>query len=138
LSDKIRTAFYEAEKHRPYIQDADVIRSITPAGGDWRCVASKGAITRSIVWNDREVALVNPRGDLDDVVEGQIAMAIRALPLMDAALRAIIVMSSDPADFSSLIRKTAESVIAYVEMPAPEIVEHDDEPEDISEVELPF
>ena len=123
---EIRSAFYEAERRRPYKMNAEVIKAVIPPGGDWTCVAPEGAICRSVLWGLQEVAYVNPRGDIDDRVEGQIAMAIRALPAMDAALRSIIVLAGNPAN-SALIAQIAESVIAFVEMPAPRIEEPDDD-----------
>lgn len=69
---------------------------------------------------------MNPRGDFADSTEGQIAMAIRATPAMDKALRAIWILSKDPAN-CELIGQMARAAIAYVEQPAPKITEPDDE-----------
>ena len=124
--NEIRTAFYEAEKRRPYKMTAEVIKAIIPPGGDWTCVAPKGAICRSVVWGLQEVACINPRGDIDDRAEGQIAMAIRALPAMDTALRSIIVLAGNPAN-APLIAQIAESVIVFVEMPEPRVEEPEDD-----------
>jgi hypothetical protein len=122
----IRRAFYDAERRRPYAASDEVVASITPGGGDWQCVARDGCITRSIFWNGREVALVNPAGDLDDSTEGQIAMAMRALPTMDAAIRAIIVLAESDANLT-LIRDLAVSVVEFVERPAPRIREPEED-----------
>jgi hypothetical protein len=103
------------------IQDA-----LVPPGGDWRCVAPEGAITRSIVWQGMEVALVNPRGDMLDRLEGEIAMGLTATPIMDRALRVILVLANDPAN-ADLIGKIACAAIHYVERPAPDIQEPGDE-----------
>ena len=118
----VRRAYVDAQRRRPYAASDDVVAAITPGGGDWQCVATDGCITRSIFWNGREVALMNPRGDLDDGTEGQIAMAARALPTMDAALRAIIVLAESDGNLT-LIRDLAVSVIEFVERPAPRIKE---------------
>ena len=106
---------------RPAANSA-VQSAIIPGGGDWQCVAPEGAITRSIVWRGTEVATVNPRGDLDDRVEGQIAMGIRATPVMDKALRTIFVLAKDPENLD-LIGEIARAAIDYVEKPAPRLVE---------------
>jgi hypothetical protein len=134
MMHQIRSAFYEAEKARPYKMNPEIIKATTPPGGDWTCVAPEGAICRSVVWGRQEVAYVNPSGDIGDVVEGQIAMAMRALPTMDAALRAIIVLAGNPAN-APLIAELAESVIAFVELPAPAIKqpEEEEEPDESSE-----
>jgi len=122
----VREAFYAAQSHRPYKLNPDLVKAATPPGGDWHAVALPGAICRSVIWGKIEVAHMNPRGDLDDATEADITMAARALPVMDAALRAIIVLSEKPEN-GALIRELAASVIAYVEMPAPRISEPDDE-----------
>lgn len=122
----INRAFYDAQDRRPYLLDDEIIKMITPGGGAWQCVAEDGAPTRTIMWAGREVALVNPAGDIDDMTEGQIAMAIRALPVMDAALRSIMVLAEDPAN-APAIAELAKAVMAHVEMPAPPIVERDED-----------
>ena len=122
----IRTAFYDADNRRPYKMNADAIKEVTPPGGDWKCVAFDGSIRRSVTWGRIVVANLNPNGGIDSTTEGQIAMAIRALPLMDAALRSIIVLAGNPANLP-IIAELAESVIAYVEMPAPRIKESDED-----------
>jgi len=106
----------------------EIQKAIIPAGGDWRCIAEEGAVTRSIIWRGTEVALINPRGDLDDLTEGEIAMGIRATPVMDKALRAIFVLAQKPENMD-LIGRIARAAIDYVEQPAPRIVEPE-EPED--------
>lgn len=105
--------------------DADVQSALIPGGGDWQCVVHDGAISRTIVWRSQEVALVNPRGDLSDNTEGNIAMAIRALPAMDKALRVIAVLAKD-ADNLDLIARIASSAMDYVEQPAPPVPEPED------------
>lgn len=126
---KIKTAYSaEARLSKPYKVDPELLAVLTPSGGDWSCVAAPGAITRSVIWQDNEVALVNPRGDLGDDIEGQIAMAIRALPLCDKALRSILVLSQEP-NCAALIRDIAECAIGYIEMPAPPISEPEDDDE---------
>src|ERR1700679_1726807 len=113
----IKEAFWAAQDRRPYKQDAEIVEAMVPDGGNWECVAGEGSITRSIKWGHTEVALMNPRGDLGDIVEGQIAMAFRALPVMDQALRSILLLAEN-ADNLPMIREMAESCIAYIEMPA--------------------
>jgi hypothetical protein len=110
----------------------DIQAALIPSGGDWQCVAADGAITRSIVWGRVEVALINPRGDMSDSTEGQIAMGMRATPIMDKALRVISVLADDPAN-SNLIGRIARAAIATVETAAPPIREP--EPEETDEDE---
>ena len=130
----IRDAWYENQKRRPDPSDPEVLRAITPPGGEWTAEADVGAITRSVRWGLTEVCLVNPNGSLGDTIEGDITMGLRATPVMDTALRAIMSLSGDPANMA-LIRKIAMTAIAYVEMPAPHIhLPHDeDEPEEQDE-----
>lgn len=107
----------------------EITDAIVPAGGEWACEAPEGCTTRSIMWGRTEVALVNPRGDLGDYVEGQIAMGLRATPAMDKALRAIFVLAGD-ADNLDLIKDIARAAIAYVEQPAPSIPGPEDDLDD--------
>jgi hypothetical protein len=81
-------------------------------------------VTRSIEWRGREVALVNPYGDIDDGTEGQITMALRSLPLLDYAMRTILVLAEDSNNIA-LIREIAETAVAVIEEPAPAIPEPD-------------
>lgn len=118
---------------RPFA-NTTIQKALIPAGGDWQCVAPEGAITRTVMWGQTEVALVNPRGDLHDSTEGQIAMALRATPLMDKALRVISMLAKDPAN-STLIERIARAAVDYVEQPAPRIVEPDDDDQDIDDEE---
>lgn len=106
--------------------DQEIQAALIPAGGDWECVAPGGAVTRSIVWRGREVALINPRGDLDDITEGRIAMGMRATPVMDKALRTICVLSSQPGT-ASLIRSIAQAAIDTVMREAPAVREPEDD-----------
>lgn len=121
---------WRKEKTGRRTPDETIQSALIPGGGDWQCIVNDGAITRTVVWRSQEVALVNPRGDLLDHVEGQIAMAIRALPAMDKALRVIAVLAKDP-DNLDLIARVASSAIDYVEQPAPRVPE----PEDADEAE---
>lgn len=117
--------------------DMDIQSALAPPGGDWQCIAATGAITRSIIWRRQEVALINPRGDLDDSTEGDIAMGIRATPIMDTALRIIFSLAlgigdgneEDWANERILIGEIARAAIDYVEQPAPAIVEPDEDEE---------
>lgn len=111
---------------RPFANKA-IQAALVPGGGDWQCVAPRGAITRTIVWRGAEVALINPRGDLGDTTEGDIAMGMRATPVMDKALRSIFILAKDAGNLE-LIGAIARAAIDYVEQPAPRIVE--DEPEE--------
>lgn len=113
---------------RPFANKA-IQAALIPAGGDWQCVSPEGAITRTIVWNRTEVALINPRGDLGDTTEGDIAMGMRATPLLDKAMRAISILAKDPAN-APLIERIARAAVDYIEQPAPRIIEPDDEPND--------
>lgn len=125
----VRNCLDAAEARRPYKAIRTLIVATTPPGGSWIVEARKGAVTRSIIWNGQEVALVNPRGDLTDSVEGRIAMAMRALPVFDMAMRAIIVLAESEQNVE-LIRELATSVIAHVEEPAPRIPDPDGDDDD--------
>lgn len=136
---KINDAWYEEASigRRGLLPGADktIQQALIPAGGDWQCIAPEGAITRTVVWGRTEVALVNPRGDLPDPTEGQIAMALRATPLMDKALRTISILAKDPTN-SELIERIARAAIDYVQQPAPRIIEpEDDEPTEDEEAD---
>lgn len=106
--------------------DKAIQNELLPAGGEWKCIADFGDVTRRIVWDGKEVALLNPQGDLTDKVEGQIGMALRASPTTDKALRVIAVLaaSSTPGeliDRLALIGKIARAAVDYIEQPAPEL-----------------
>lgn len=124
----IEDAWY-AERVARVPADKTLQAALVPPGGNWRCIAEQGATTRSIVWNEMEVALVNPRGDFLDHLEGELAMGIRATPIMDKALRVIFVLARDPANLD-LIGRIARAAIDYVEQPAPAMPEPDEEEED--------
>lgn len=109
--------------------DKRIQAALVPPGGDWRCVAPEGAITRSIVWHEIEVALVNARGDMSDRLEGEIAMGLTATPIMDRALRVISILANDPAN-APLIGQIARAAVACIERPAPAIHEPEEEDED--------
>lgn len=108
--------------------DKAIQAAIIPAGGNWDCVVQDGAITRSIVWGHTEVAQVNPRGDLYDSTEGDIAMGIRATPVMDKALRCIFSLADKPENLD-LIGRIARAAIDYVEQPAPRVPEPEEDEE---------
>jgi hypothetical protein len=129
INSTIQGAWYAAEKLRPYKSDSVILNAITPAGGEWDCVVETGAICRSIVWRGQEVCIVNARGDLDDETEGQIAMALRAAPILDKALRVILNIVTGDFDAISieLIRRIAETAISVIEMPAPSTTEPKDD-----------
>jgi len=106
--------------------DPLILKALVPPGGDWRCVAEDGAITRSIVWNGTEVALVNPRGDMHDHLEGQIAMGLCATPVLDRALRVIWILSKDAANLE-LIGRIARAAVHCIEMVAPPLPEPEED-----------
>lgn len=124
---RVVIALYGSQSRRPYMVDQIILKAVIPPGGDWRCEARNGAICRSIIWNHIEVAYMNPSGDLDDTTEGQIAMATRSLPAMDAALRIIGALAADPANLS-LIARVADTIVAYLEQPAPRVRTPDEDP----------
>ncbi len=43
---------------------------------DWTIAYPKGATCRSIMWADKEVALINPRGDFREDTEADLAVGI--------------------------------------------------------------
>jgi hypothetical protein len=118
----IYRAFHQAQDRRPYRLDTSLSAALTPPGGEWIATAAPGSVTRSIEWRGRDVALVNPRGDIDDETEGQITMALRALPLLDCAMRTILVLAENGNNIA-LIREIAETAVAVIEEPAPAIPE---------------
>lgn len=126
LKAMLERAFYAAQERRPYKADRALIKALLPPGGEWVAVAPPGAICRSVMWGLIEVAHVNPAGNLSDLVEGQIAMGLRATPLIDRALRTIMVLAEDPANLA-IIREIAEAAIVFIEMPAPALKERDEE-----------
>ncbi len=109
--------------------DRVVQAALVPPGGKWECTARDGAVTRSITWEEREVALVNPCGWMGDGLEGDIAMGIRATPVMDRALRVIFILARNPGNIE-LIGRISRAAIAYVEQPAPRIPEPEEEEEE--------
>lgn len=130
ISQRINAAWQEEGSIRRLgmlpAANAEVQAAMIPSGGDWRCVAEEGAITRTIMWRAIEVAQVNPRGDMPDDTEGQIAMGLRATPLLDRAMRAIFVLAKDPANLE-LIGDMARAAIEYIEQPAPALQTREDE-----------
>jgi hypothetical protein len=130
----IRQAWLANQKLRPFKVHDDVLRAITPPGGEWNAAAPDGAIARSVMWNSMEVCQVNPQGQLADDVEGDITMGLRATPVLDTALRTIMTLAADPTN-APLIAKIAETAIAYVEMPAPRIKEPEDDEADEDELD---
>lgn len=76
-----------------------------------------------VIWGPHIVARVDPNKTIGGKTAGDIAMALTATPLMDAALRAIISLSRGEGAFANvgLIGRLAESVITTVESKAPEI-----------------
>lgn len=115
---KIMNAFRHAQSRRPYTIDASLLDGMIPPGGEWTCEVSEGHVTRMIAWGGAEVALLNPKGDLGDATEGDIAMGLRAMPMVDCVLRAIMVLAEDPANLD-LIRRVCCTAVAYIEQPAP-------------------
>lgn len=112
--------------------DRNIMAALVPHGGDWECVYPRGAATRSIVWNGTEVAIINPQGALLDSVEGDIAMGMRACPIMDKALRVIFSLAGDPANLD-LIKRVARAGYGAAELSPPPLL--DPHPEDEEEDE---
>lgn len=116
----MRAAFTAAQLLRPYKADPRLLASIVPAGGNWQYERNVGTL---ITWNGITVAQVNPDSQLPANTEGEIAMAMRALPAMDAALRIILALAKSPSaatpDGIELIARVAETVVAHIEMPVP-------------------
>lgn len=106
--------------------DRQIQAALVPPGGDWQCVALEGQPTRSIIWNQTPVALMNPLHFMGSGLEGEVAMGIRATPLMDRALRVISILADDPAN-AHLIQDIARAAINYVEQPAPQFAQEPDE-----------
>lgn len=96
------------------------IADIIPAGGDWKCVAAPGDITRRVIWGRIEVAIINPRGDLGDSSEANVAMGITAMPTACMALRLI----RERAPAGSEIHRIAQLAIDKIEEAAPALVEN--------------
>lgn len=133
----VRDAWYANQKERPFKSDSDVLRALTPPGGEWVAVAPDGATTRSVMWNATEVCQVNPRGQLNDWVEGEITMGLRATPVLDTALRVIMTLAGKEEN-AALIKRIAETAIAYVELPPPSLRTPDDEEAELSDDEGAF
>jgi hypothetical protein len=112
--------------------DKRIQAALVPPGGDWQCVVADGAMTRSIVWQHMEVAIVNARGDMGDSLEGDIAMGLTATPVLDRALRVISILANDPAN-APLIGQISRAAVAYIERPASAVYEPEEEDEGIEE-----
>lgn len=113
----IQQAFVGAQYLRPYKADARLLSAIVPAGGEWLYERNVGS---HITWNGLDVAHVNPSCHIDPATEVEIAMALRAAPAMDAALRAILTLARSTAtDQRGLIARIAETVIAHIEETPP-------------------
>lgn len=110
----------------------DIQKALIPGGGDWQCIVHEGAISRTIVWNRTEVALVNPRGDLHDHTEGRIAMGLRAMPVVDKALRVILILAQKVENLD-FIRDIARAAVDYIEQPAPRVPDPTEDEDDFEE-----
>lgn len=119
-AQKVTNAFFDAQRRRPYELNAQLTRAATPTGGDWECRLRADGEGFEIIWRGITVTTVNPRGHLDSMTEGQIAMAIAAVPVLDAAMRSIIVLAEDAGNHT-IIRDLAVACIALVEKNAPEL-----------------
>ena len=117
---KIRRAFLDAQSRRPYRLDAEIVAAATPLGGEWFVIADVEKMRHQVMWHHARVADVDPDGRLDRRTSADIAMALGATPTMDCALRVIIVLAESGENLA-LIRTIAESVIAYIERPAPKL-----------------
>lgn len=71
-------------------------------------------------------AIRDDRHQLGIHAAGEVAMGMRATPVMDTALRSIMVLAEDAANLPLIIEIT-RAAIAYVEMPAPRPPEPDEE-----------
>lgn len=60
-----------------------------PEPYDWR-ITYGTAPTRSIMWGDKEVAIINPRGDFDEATESDLAAGICFAARMHIALQALV------------------------------------------------
>lgn len=119
---KINNAWYEAQRRRPYKLDLDAIPTLTPGGGEWRVELQPDAY--AILWGKQSFAVVSH--GLGVHTAGEVAMGMRATPVMDTALRSIMVLAEDAANLP-LIIEIARTVVAYIEMPAPKPPEPDEE-----------
>lgn len=118
----ISKAWDASELQQPFAVSDDILRALIPRGGAWDVVAAPGSVTRSLKWGRIEIALINPAGALTDRVEGQISMGLRATPVLDKALRSIMILAKDPENLP-LIAQIAETAVAYIELPAPTVPE---------------
>lgn len=100
--------------------DPDMAAELIPPDGAWECAYLPHAACRSIVVNDNEIALVNPQGTMLDGLEAEVAMALRAAPVMDKALRVIFALACRGGDnHRFLIQRIARAAITTAELPAP-------------------
>lgn len=56
---------------------------------DWTIRYEPGAISRTIMWNNKEVALVNPVGDFDEETEGNLAAGLAFAARMHRVLKMV-------------------------------------------------
>ena len=62
VAEKINEAWMEEGSFRRQgmipASHPEVQAALIPAGGDWKCIAREGAVTRTVMWRQIEVALV--------------------------------------------------------------------------------
>lgn len=58
---------------------------------DWTVRYEPGETTRTVMWNGKEVANVNPRGDFDEETEAQLAAGLAFAARMHRCLKMIAV-----------------------------------------------
>lgn len=119
-ASEIRRAFCEAENRRPYQADPILCIAATPPGGDWNCRMAH-QLAYLVTWRGAEVACVNRLDQIEPERAGGIAMAITALPIMDAALRAILVLIEEQENVG-LIQRLIHAVLARVETEPPRVL----------------
>lgn len=76
-------------------------------GTDWTIEIEPGDITRRIMWQSKEVALVNPRGDFTDDTEKDLAIGIAHAAKMHMFLRGLSAVKLPPQkqdEFDALMR----------------------------------
>lgn len=116
----VRRAFDAAQGLRPYRPNSGLCAELTPPGGFWTVVLAPDNSKYELLWYHQVFAEVRLR---PLAAAGDIAMAFRCAPTMDAALRTILAIAKSPlsgeTDGIELIARIAEAVIARIEEPAP-------------------
>lgn len=111
----------ESDLHRLGIlppMERDLVEELTPPGGHWDCGFADGCAHLSILYDGFVVATINPNGELANEIEGDIAMGIRASPILEKALRCITLLAGNPNNLE-LICRIARTAVAAAQLPAP-------------------